>query len=109
MKNRHNDGVVVAWDGTRERDAVRRQQRAAPRIQREPPARRRITSVERTLAILRDHDRPDGYTSAELADLVGVSIQAINKNLASDALIRPAGVRTRGGSGRHAVAYRRTS
>ena len=94
---------VVAWDGTRERDAVRRQQRAAPTIQREPPARRRIRSVERTVAILRDHDRPEGYTSA-----VGVSIQAINKNLASDALIRPAGVRTRGGSGRHAVAYRRT-
>lgn len=107
MRDRHN--VVVAWDGTRERDAVRRQQRAAPRIQREPPARRRIRSVERTVAILRDHDRPEGYTSAELADLVGVSIQAINKNLASDALIRPAGVRTRGGSGRHAVAYRRTT
>ena len=104
--------LVTIWNGTSERDAVRRQQRSPPtHLARESHVRRRISSAERTLAILRDYDRPEGYTSAELVELVGVSIQAINKGLASSSLVRPSGVRTRGagGSGRISVAYRMTS
>jgi len=104
--------LITVWNGTSERDAVRRQQRSPPtHLARASNIRRRISSAERILAILRDYDRPEGYTSHELANLVLVSVQAINKGLASSSLVRPSGVRTRGagGSGRISVAYRMTS
>ena len=93
---------LIAWNGARARDTVRTQQRTPP--QRTPPTH---SSAERTLAILRDHDRPEGYTSAELAALVGVSVTMINYTLTTAAGVTVAGVRTRPrGSGRQPNTYR---
>ena len=88
---------LTAWSGARARDAARTQQRTPT-----PRATPTQDSATRTLAILRDHDRPEGYTSAELAALVGVSVTMINNTLST-----AAGVRTRPrGSGRQPNTYR---
>jgi hypothetical protein len=93
---------VVTWNGARARDAARTHQRTPS-----PPPTPTQASAERTLAILRDHDRPEGYTSAELAALVGVSITMINYTLSTADGVSVAGVRTRPrGSGRHPHTYR---
>ena len=93
---------LTAWSGARARDAARTQQRTPT-----PRATPTQDSATRTLAILRDHDRPEGYTSAELAALVGVSVTMINNTLSTAAGVTVAGVRTRPrGSGRQPNTYR---
>ena len=100
------DVITVVWSGATARDAVRAQQRHPPPATPAPPAR---TSAARTLAYLRDHDRPDGYTSAELAPLVGVSNAMINYTLKSrSGEVAIVAVRARRGRGRTANAYRIT-
>ena len=94
---------LTAWSGARARDAARTHQRTPPT----PRATPTHSSAARTLAILRDHDRPEGYTSAELAALVGVSVTMINNTLSTAAGVTVAGVRTRPrGSGRQPQTYR---